>query len=84
MPCRGHPAGGLVRPADEQLGQLGIRPPIGHPQEIGHEALVRVGLDARVEARHLALGVGDEGAQIIRPVEGDAQEAAAVVGVAAA
>ena len=83
-PLAGHPARGVVGAADQQLGQLGIGAPVGHPQEIGHEEAMRVRLDAGVEAGHLALRVRHQRAQVVGAVEGDAQEPSAVVGVAAA
>ena len=79
-----HPAGGVVGAADEELRQLGIRASVGDAQEIGHEELVGVGLDAGEEAGHLGLGLGHEDAQILGAVEGDAEKPAAIVRVAAA
>jgi len=83
-PLPGHPAHGVVGAADQDLGELRIAAPLGHPVEVLAEARGRVRLDAGDEAGHLLLDVGHQRQEILGAVVGEPQQPAAVVGVAAA
>jgi hypothetical protein len=78
-----HPAHGVIGARDQELGQLGIGAILGDAAEIGPEEIARVSLHAEHEAGHLLLDVGHDGQEVFRTVEGEAEEAAAVVGIAA-
>ena len=57
---------------------------LGDPEQVLPEARPGIRLDVPEEAGDAALGVGDERPQILARVEGEAEEAAAIVSVAAA
>ena len=80
---RRHPAHRVVRPADQNLRELGIGAPLGDAGQVGAKQRRRIRLHSGHEPRDVALGVRHEDAQVLRAVEGDAQEPAAVVRVAA-
>ena len=83
-PLAGHPGDRLEGPSDQDLAQLGIGATLGDAEQVLPEALLGIRLDVGEEAGDAALGVGDERAQILARVEGEAEEAAAIVSVAAA
>ncbi len=79
-----HPLYGLVGLGDQDLGQALIGLAGGHPHQIGHEFVLRIGGHVLEEESVFRLfRVGDQGAQILARIEGDAQQPAGIVGIAA-
>ena len=78
-----HPADRVIGIGNNDATEFFVRAPAGYPQQIIPEILFPVSLDTSAKTREFLLRIGNQGIEFLDRIEGDAQQPAGPMGVAA-